>query len=129
MQQAQAIIERVKRVSAGLQRLDVAVERTQRDVGPGQLFLARTTASADPYLCEPWTPLRREGSTLIVERPATQTFAPGQIVNLIGPVGKPIPMRESLRNLLIIANEATPSALLMLAHTALDQGAAVTLVL
>src|SRR3954470_24558617 len=109
MQQAQAIIERVKRVSAALQRLDIAVEKTQRSIGPGQLFLARTTTSSDPYLREPWTPIRCEGSTVVVERPSTQVFAPGEIVNLIGPVGRPIPMRDSLRTLLIIANEATPS--------------------
>ena len=129
MQQAQAIIERVRRISATTIRLDVAVDKQQRNVDAGQLFLARTTGSLDPYLREPWTPVRRDGTCLIVERPATQTFSPGQVVDLLGPVGKPIPLRESVRKLLLMAYDSTPSSLLLLAETALAKGIAVTLAL
>ena len=129
MQEAQAIIERVRRVSATVQRLDIAVDKAHRSIGAGQLFLARSTASLDPYLREPWTPVHRNGSTLTVERPAGQVYTPGQIVSLIGPVGRPLPLRENIRTLLLIANESTPAALLMLAENALAKGAAVTLAL
>src|SRR6185295_18132361 len=44
-------------------------------------------------------------------------------------VGKPIPLRETARTILLIANEATPASLLFLAETALAKGAAVTLAL
>jgi hypothetical protein len=129
MQESQAIIERVKRVSATIQRLEVAVDRAHQNAGPGQTFLARMTLSLDPYLREPWTPIRREASCLIFERAAGTVYTPGQVVSLIGPVGKPIPLRENIRTLLLIAHESAPVSLLYLAETALAKGIAVTLVL
>jgi dihydroorotate dehydrogenase electron transfer subunit len=129
MQEKQAIIERVRRVSAGIQRLDIAVEKAHRGVAAGQFFLARRTESLDPYLREPWLPIHVERSTITVEQPASQSFSPGQVISLIGPLGKPVPLRDSCRTLLLIAHEATPAALLLLAETALAKGAAVTLVL
>ena len=129
MREAEAIIERVRRVSATVQRLDVAVDKSHHTVGAGQLFLVRTTASLDPYLREPWTPVRIDGAYLVMERPAGQVYTPGQVIRLIGPVGKPIPLRESIRTLLLIAYEATPASLLLLAETALGRGLAVTLAL
>lgn len=129
MQEAQAIIERIRRVSATVQRLDIAIDKAHRNISAGQLFLARTTATLDPYLREPWTPVYRSGSTLTIERPAGQVYTPGQIVSLMGPVGKPLPLREKIRTLLLIAHEATPAALIMLAESALAQGTAVSLAL
>lgn len=129
MQEAQAIIERIRRTSAITQRLDVAVEKTQRRIEAGQIFLARATSTFDPYLREPWIPVKTEGSYLVIERPVGRVYAPGQIVNLLGPVGKPLPLNEKTRTLLLIAQQATPVALLMLADTALKQGVAVALVL
>ncbi len=129
MQEAQAIIERIRRVSATLQRLDVALDKAHRSVAPGQFFLARVGESLDPYLREPWVPVRGQGSTLTVERPAGRVYAPGQVVSLIGPVGRPIPVKDSTRSLLLIAFEATPASLLMVAEAALGKGASVVLAL
>ncbi|MEP7286780.1 MAG: hypothetical protein ABI947_13550 [Chloroflexota bacterium] len=129
MHQAQAIIERVRRVSGAIQQIDIAVDKSQQNIGAGQLFLARTTETLDPYLREPWTPVHREGSSLTIERSSAQSFSPGQVVNLLGPVGKVIPLRESARTLLLIAYESTPVSLLMLAETALAKGIAVALAL
>src|SRR5258708_14741456 len=129
MHQAQAIIERVRRVSATTQHLDVAVQKPHYNIAAGQLFLARMPESLDPYLREPWTPVRREGSSVIVERPVTQNFAPGDVVNLLGPVGKPIPLREAAHSLLLIAYDSAPTALLVLAETALAEGLSVALAL
>lgn len=132
MQEAQAIIERIRRISPTIQRLDVAVHKAHREFSPGQLFLARIAEALDPYLREPWIPLDREGTHIVVERLISQgsgNYAPGQVVNLIGPVGKPIPIAETTRTLLLVAYEASPAALLMAANLTLARGGAVTLVL
>ncbi len=131
MLEAQAIIERVRRVSATIQRLDIAVDKVHRKVSAGQLFLARTTVSLDPYLREPWTPVQLDGTRLTVERPVGQgqVYLPGQVVSLLGPIGKPIPLREHARTLLLIAYGATPASLLFFAETALGKGMAVALAL
>src|SRR5260221_7453188 len=116
MHQAQAIIERVRRISHTVQCIDVAVERPHQNIGAGQLLLARTTESSDPYLREPWTPVHRENGTIIVERPATQNYSPGQVVNLLGPIGKPIPLRDNAHTLLLLAFDSAPASLLLLAE-------------
>lgn len=129
MLEAQAIIERVRKLSPSVQQLDLAVDSGHAEVQPGHLFLARTTESLDPFLREPWMPVRRDGLSVTVELPAGKTYAPAQVVNLIGPVGRPIPLREITRNLLLITHEATPAALVMLAETALRQRISVSMLL
>src|SRR5262249_54121491 len=108
MHQAQAIIERVRRVSATTQRIDVAVDKPHQNISAGQFFLARRTESLDPYLREPWIPVHCEGSTVVIERAATESFAPGDVVNLIGPIGRAIPQLGNPRTLLLLAYEASP---------------------
>ncbi len=130
MREAAAIIERVRRVSASLQRLEVAVDAAHRTIAPGQHFLARATESLDPYLREPWIPIRRSGSTsIVIERPAGVSYHPGQVISLLGPIGTPITLRETTRTLLLIAFEATPASMLMLAEGAIGRGVSVTLAL
>src|SRR5512133_1906487 len=131
MLEAPAIIERIRRTSATIQRLDIAVDKPHRKVSAGQLFLARTTVSLDPYLREPWMPIQIDGPRLTVERPVGQgqVYVPGQVVRLLGPIGKPIPLRESARTLLLVAYGATPVSLLFFAETALAKGVAVALAL
>ena len=128
MQESQAIIERVKRVSATIQRLDVAVDRLHQSAGAGQTFsphdpLARSLSARTLDF------VQREASCLVFERSAGTIYTPGQVVSLIGPIGKPIPLRENIRTLLLIAHEFAPMSLLFLAQTALAKGIAVTLVL
>lgn len=129
MRDSQAIIERIRRTSATVQRLDVAVDSSQRSVQPGQHFLAHLTEGWDPYLREPWTPIRQQGNTLVIERPAAYVYEPGQVVNLLGPIGKPISLSDVARTLLLIAYDSTPASLLLFAETALQRRIAVTLVL
>ncbi len=123
-----AIIERVRRVSATTQRLDVAVEGASR-IQPGQHFLARLTESWDPYLREPWIPVKAYGKTVTIERPAGTVYQPGQMAHLLGPIGQPISLTESVRTLLLIAYDTTPTSLLMLASAALHRKISVTLAL
>lgn len=129
MREARAIIQRVRRISATLQRLEVAVQEPHADIGPGQILLARTTNTYDPYLREPWVPVEKQGRTLVIERPAAWNYSPSQDVNLIGPVCKPIPLRDSIRALLLIAYESSPAITLMLAGQIIARGGAVTLAL
>lgn len=129
MLEAQAIIERVRRIAATVQRLDLAVAAPHRTIGPGQLFLARTHDVYAPYLREPWIPVSSNGNHLIIERPANRLYTPGQIVSLIGPVGRPLDPPPSVRNLLLIAYEASPVALLLLATAILNRKGAVAMAL
>ncbi len=129
MQEAQAIIERIRRVSPTIQRLDIAVNKAHRDFAAGEFFLARTTNSFDPYLREAWIPVERQSGTIVIERPAKQVFTPGQDVRLLGPLGKPIPLHEGTRALLLVAYDSSPAALLMLAQTVLERQGAITLAL
>jgi dihydroorotate dehydrogenase electron transfer subunit len=123
-----AIIERVRRVSDSTQRLDVAVEGAAR-VQPGQHFLARLTESWDPYLREPWIPVKTHKNTVTFERPSGTVYQPGQFGHLLGPIGQPIRLTESARTLLLIAYDTTPTSLLMLAGAALKRKMSVTLAL
>jgi hypothetical protein len=129
MHQRQAIIERIRRISAGVQRLELAVEPPQQTPSGGQFFLARTTATYDPYLREAWLPVALSDKTIIVERPTRYQYLPGQVIDLIGPLGKPFPVRDSARTLLLIAYEATPSIFLLMLQSALARNSAATLVL
>lgn len=129
MNDGAAIIERVKRAPGGLQRLEVAVSAEQAGIAPGQLLLARTSDTLDPLLRDPWIPIRRDGTILTIERPDVKQFIPGQEVSLLGPIGRAIPVPEATRQLLLIAHDAAPTALLYLAHEMLEKRAAVTLIL
>jgi hypothetical protein len=131
MQEIQGIIERVKRVSTTLQRVDVVLNQGQASVGvaPGQLFLVRSTPSLDPFLREPWTPVARDGARLTVELSGEVTYRTEQFVSLIGPIGRPIPLRDTIRALLLVVFEATPAALLTLANAVIGRKGAVVLVL
>jgi hypothetical protein len=129
MLEAQAIVERVRRLSPSIQQLDLAVDAAHAEVQPGHLFLARTTDSLDPFLREPWMPVRRDKLSVTVELPVGKVYAPAQVVSLVGPVGRPIPVRDSVRNLLLITHEATPAALVLLAENALRQRLSVSMLL
>lgn len=132
MQEAQAIVERIRRIAPTIQRLDLAVDVAHRAVIAGQLFLARATDTFDPYLREPWVPVDKSETHIVVEQViprGVSRYTPGQIVSLIGPVGKALTFSDAVRALLIVACEATPAALLMAASTMLARGGAVTLAL
>jgi len=126
----QATIERVRRISPALQRIEIGVEASLARLKPGHLLLARLSDDGwDPYLAEPWIPVVADGLTVTIERPANSHYAPGQIVTLLGPVGAPFPMRYNLRNLLLLAEDTPPTPLVLLAGLAIRSQIEVTLVL
>ena len=133
MQDRIGLIERVTRVADNLQRLTVAVESPQSETGltiaPGQYFLVRINDSWMPYLRDPWLPTQVNGNSVTFDRPLNADFQPGQVLHLFGPLGQPIPLREGVRTLLLIAYDAVPTPLLYLANQALRRKVSVTLAL
>jgi len=126
MQASEAIIERVWRVAAGVQRLELAVEPSLAQIEPGQSLLVL----GESYLREQWIPIESQGGQLVVERHAEAHYSPGQVVDAIGPIGKALPwVGGGGKHLLLIAQDTPPTPLLMLAQSAAAQTAEVALVL
>ena len=136
MRETQAYIERIKRVNRSHQRLELAVDQSLSAMRAGQALLARRidkdyeAEQWQPYLRELWFPVEIQASNIvIVERPAQTHYLPGQLLSLIGPVGQPFRFRQKLRNILLIAYDTAPAALLLMLPPLLAKQVSVTLVL
>lgn len=131
MRETEAIIERVWQVSPAYQRLELTVEPAVAALQAGQSVLALlSNAGWEPYLREQWQPVELTDRRLVVERSMLQYYQPRQTVSLIGPIGSGLPwIPTTHRNLLLIAQDAPPTALLMLAQQAIRANASVALVL
>ncbi len=131
MRETQAIIERARRVSATLQQLDLAIDSALAQLKPGQsLFVSPIERSGwTPYLREQWIPVGIEPGRLTVELPVGPDYTPGQVVSVLSPVGRPIPLRPKIHHLLMIVEDAMPTPLVWLARMLTGGGVAVTLVL
>ncbi|MCY3833516.1 MAG: hypothetical protein OXG85_10900 [Chloroflexi bacterium] len=136
MKETQAYIERIKRVNRGYQRLELAVDRSLTAMRAGQALLVRRIdkdydiENWDPYLRELWFPVAiQAGNIVAVERPARAHFVPGQLLSVLGPVGRAYRFRHKLRNVLLIAYEAMPAALLLMIPSLLAKQVGITLVL
>ena len=137
MKDTQAIIERVRRINADVQHLELAVDDSLTKIKPGQSLLVRVAPFnpnfADeiwhPYLREQWYPVNMVNNKLLIERPTEIRYEPGQIVNAMGLIGQPIRFRKSARTVLLIAYNTPPTALLMTIPWLLGNKIAVTLVL
>src|SRR5690606_10102535 len=119
----EAIIERAWQVAPSVQRLELSTNFTDIKAGQSLLVLG------EGYLREQWIPIEVNKEVLTVERPASQHYPPGQIVNLLGPVGNALPWISGNRRLLLIAHDTPPTPLLMLAGQAVKAGASVAMVL
>jgi len=131
MRDTQVIIERVRRLSADLQQLDLAIDRTLAHIRPGQSLFASLleTNGWTPYLREQWIPVDLQPGRLTVEIPTGRLYTPGQVASVLAPVGEPIPFRANLQHMLMIAEDAFPTPFVLAAHTLLGGGVSVTLVL
>jgi hypothetical protein len=130
MNETKAIIERVKKVNRKVQHLELAVDKSLTSIKPGQSLLARLDEDSwHPYLREQWWPVSLSTKKLFIERPVELQYQPGQVVNILGLVGKPYRFRRTLRNVLLIAYETSPTALLMIIPWLLGNQVSVTLVL
>lgn len=129
MEETQVIIERVRRVNAQYQHLDLAVDKSVSNLKPGQSLLARTSTRWDPYLREHWWPVGIGNNRLVVERPGDIHYEPGQVIHVLGLVGQPYRFRRTLRNVLLIAYDTAPTPLLMMIPMLLSNRVSVALVL
>jgi hypothetical protein len=129
MKITEAIIERIRRVNAGYQRLDLAVDESIQAIKPGQSLLVRVQDSWDPYLRQQWWPVELRAGRLTVERPDDEEYETSQLVNLLGLVGQPFKFRRTLRNVLLVAYDVPPHPLLLTIPWLLGNQISVTLVL
>lgn len=130
MNQTEAIIERVKRINTEVQHLELAVEEPLLKIKPGQSLLVRVDSETwHPYLREHWWPVAMKENKLIIERPRVERFEPGQLVNVLGLIGQPYRFRRTLRNILLIAYDTSPTPLLMTIPWMLGNNISVTMVL
>jgi len=130
MRETQAIIERVRRISAQIQQLDLSVDSSLNQLQAGQTLYARLLENTgwNPYLREQWIPVAVRAGQMIIELTGG-TYAPGQVVSILAPLGHPVPLRPHLTHLLMIAEDTMPTPLIWLARTLIARGVAVTLVL
>lgn len=130
MRETQAIIERVRRVTRDLQQIDLTVDAALAQLEPGQsVFAAPLDATGwDPYLRAQWLPVDIGPGHLVVETPLGTDVHPGDVVSLLSPVGRPIPVRGKIYHLLLIADDVYPTPFIYLARRLIGGGVAVTLV-
>ncbi len=123
MIQAETLVERVWQAAPGVQRLALAAPSPIAQLEAGQALLAEVP---NAYLREVWTPIDAHENQLIIE--TADYFSPGMQVDVIGPVGQPVPWANGQR-VLLLALDTSPVPLLHLAHVALRKTAEVALVL
>lgn len=129
MRETQAIIERAIHISADLFRLEIAVDFAPGSIQPGHYFLARVQPVWEPYLRERWEPVHIDGGRLLIDRHPDDFLAPGTVVDLLGPCGRPMPLRKNAERLLFIVQGVVPSPIIALVENAVGEGRAVTMVL
>lgn len=129
MKETDVLIERVRRVNETHQHLFLTVDASLSGIKAGQSLLARPQAGWQPYLREQWWPVSASKGMIVVERPIEEAYEPGQIVNVIGLVGKPYRFRRTLRNVLLIAYNTAPTPLLLMIPSLLTNKVSVTLIL
>jgi hypothetical protein len=136
MNETQAYIERIMRVNRSYQRIELAVDSSLTQLRSGQAVLARRIEKDyeielwNPYLRDLWFPVEVPSSNhLVIERPSNYQYIPGQLFNLLGPVGQPFRFRRSVRNILFMIYDTTPTAILMAIKPLLANDVSVTMVL
>jgi len=129
MKETLALIERVRRVNPTHQQITLTVDQSLSGLKAGQMVLARVGDSWNPYLRETWFPVALQKNALTVECPAETFYTPGQVVSLLGIVGKPFRFRRTLRSVLLMVVETDPAPLLMTIPALLANKVSVTLLL
>ncbi|MBZ0298325.1 MAG: hypothetical protein K8J31_01215 [Anaerolineae bacterium] len=129
MQQTQALIQRVRRINAHFQHVDLGIEEQLGDIKPGQSLLVRQTQDWQPYLREQWWPVRIAPNLVVVERPGHIKYEPGEFISVLGPVGSFFRFRRSLRHVLLIAYDTPPTPLLSMIPLLIANQTSLTLVL
>lgn len=137
MNDSRARIEKVTRLNAEYLQLELAVQdEALKKLKPGQSVLARMTDKLNeqqqwnPYLRERWWPIGVTGRDVLrVEVLRVRHYEPGEIVQLLGPVGLPYRFRSNLRHILLIAWRTPPTALTVMIPNLVSNKKNVSLVL
>jgi NAD(P)H-flavin reductase len=130
MRETQAIIERVTRLNEHYQRLHLSVEDFTSDLKPGHSLLARRLPESwNPYLREQWWPVAMATNSIIVERPGSIVYEPGEVISLLGLIGQPFRYKRSVHNVLLMAHDTPPTPLVMAMSWLQNNNISVTLVL
>ena len=81
MRETQALIERVRRVSADVQQIDLAVDPALMQLKPGQALFVRPHDQPgwEPYLRELWIPVDMRPGQLTVEVASNPHVAPNAV--------------------------------------------------
>lgn len=129
MKETQAVVERIKQVNLGYQRIELSVDESLLQIKPGQSILARLSDTWDPYLRQQWFPVNLLNGKLIVERPIAEAYEVGQVIHVLGIIGQPFRFRKTLRNVLLVAYDTAPTPLLMTIPWLLANKVSVTIAL
>lgn len=120
----------------GLRLLRVSAPLLAEAMQPGQFVMARVAPGWDPLLREPLfvAAIERGAGALTLwvpggaaSRERLQLLAPGAPLDLLGPMGRPLARRPTLRNILLVAEGLALGPLLALADEALAGGQQVAL--
>ncbi len=130
MRETEALIARITEINEKVQHIELSVDDSLQRMKPGQSFLARLASERwDPYLRDRWWAVNVRKGQIIVERPQSEVYDVGQIISLVGLVGQPFRFRRTLRNVLLVAYDTSPTPLLMTIPWLLGNKIGVTLVL
>ncbi|MBN1286447.1 MAG: hypothetical protein JXB47_13695 [Anaerolineae bacterium] len=129
MRQTHASIERVTRITADLARVEVATDFAPGSIRPGQYLLVRLRPAWEPYLRERWTPVRFAGGLMLIDRPGDDVLMPGDTVDILGPCGKPFPLRPGAERFLLIVQNTSLTPLIALIEETTGAGKSATVVL
>ncbi len=132
--ESQALVQRVRLLGRGYQELQLAIAETLFAMQPGQCLLARpkvmrTERAWHPYLRSAWYPTHISRKLLTVEVRTSERFEPGDVIDVVGPIGQPFAYRRTLRNVLLLAYNTPPFPLLMAIPALLGQKVSVTVAL
>lgn len=129
MKQTDAVIERIVEVNTDFQRLYLSFENPLPRLKPGQSLFVEANQTLHPYLREVWWPVNIKGDFIVVERPMSEHYTIGQVLDVMGYIGKPYLFRRNLKNVLLIAYNTAPTPLLITIPWLLGNQISVTLVL
>jgi len=134
MKELQVIVQRANLIQGDYKRLELAIPEALQGIKPGQCLLARPKQmridkSWDPYLRERWYPVLASNSIVTVEVRTRADYRPGDVIDVVAPVGNPLRFRAALRNVLLVAYDTPPFPLLMTIPPLLGNNVSVTLVL
>lgn len=133
------VVER-REIAARLTLLWLSAPEVSRGARPGQFLMLRVGDGFDPFLSRPfWIHRLRDGAdgeelALLVEAVGRVTALlcraePSWPLRLLGPLGRAVPLRPGVRNLLLVADGAGIAPLVWLADEETARGRSVVLLM